>query len=68
MFQDMVDAQSAQGEVTLLSPSNENYGYVGKPAHFKRVECCGATPAWDAFWFIIPWVILAVTGQPSRCG
>ena len=54
MFQDMLDAQSEQGEVPLLSPSNENYGYVGKPA-FKPVNCCGATPAWDAFWFIIPW-------------
>ena len=54
MFQDMPDAQTAQGEVPLLSPSNRNYGYVGKPA-FKPVDCCGATPAWDAFWFVIPW-------------
>ena len=54
MFQDMLDAQTAQGEVPLLAPGNENYGYVGKPA-FKPVECCGATPAWDAFWFVIPW-------------
>ncbi len=53
-FQDMLDAQTAQGEVPLLAPSNENYGYVGKPA-FKPPECCGATPAWDAFWFIVPW-------------
>jgi alpha-L-rhamnosidase len=54
MFQDMLDAQTEQGEVPLLSPSNENYGYVGKPA-FKPTNCCGATPAWDAFWFLIPW-------------
>ena len=54
MFQDMADAQTAQGEVPLLSPSNRNYGYVGKPA-FKPVDCCGATPAWDAFWFVLPW-------------
>jgi alpha-L-rhamnosidase len=27
---------------------------VGKPA-FKPVDCCGATPAWDAFWFVLPW-------------
>ena len=54
MFQDMLDAQTEQGEVTLLAPSNQNYGYVGKPA-FKPVDCCGATPAWDAFWFVIPW-------------
>jgi alpha-L-rhamnosidase len=53
MFQDMLDAQTAQGEVSLLAPSNENYGYVG--AVFKKAECCGATPAWDAFWFVIPW-------------
>lgn len=54
LFRDMVDAQTEAGEVPLLAPSNENYGYVGKPA-FKPVECCGATPAWDAFWFIVPW-------------
>jgi alpha-L-rhamnosidase len=54
MFQDMLDAQTAQGEVPLLAPSNQNYGYLGKPA-FKPVACCGATPAWDAFWFVIPW-------------
>ncbi len=54
MARDMVDAQAGTGEVPLLSPSNENYGYVGKPA-FKPTDCCGATPAWDAFWFVIPW-------------
>ncbi|MBV8859035.1 MAG: family 78 glycoside hydrolase catalytic domain [Acidobacteria bacterium] len=53
MFQDMLDAQTEQGEVSLLAPSNENYGYVG--ATFKQADCCGATPAWDAFWFVIPW-------------
>ena len=50
---DMRDAQTERGEVPLLAPSNENYGYVGKPA-FKPVDCCGATPIWDAFWFVIP--------------
>jgi alpha-L-rhamnosidase len=54
MLQDMADAQTADGEVPLLSPTNRNYGYVGKPA-FKPVDCCGATPAWDAFWFVLPW-------------
>ncbi|MET0555714.1 MAG: family 78 glycoside hydrolase catalytic domain [Vicinamibacteria bacterium] len=54
MFQDMVDAQSDAGELSLLAPSNQNYGYVGKP-FFKPTDCCGATPAWDAFWFVIPW-------------
>ena len=53
-FQDMLDAQTEQGEVPLLAPSNENYGYAGKPA-FKPLPCCGSTPAWDAFWFVIPW-------------
>jgi alpha-L-rhamnosidase len=52
--QDMRDAQSEAGELPLLCPSNVNYGYVGKPA-FKPVDCCGATPAWDAFWFVVPW-------------
>src|SRR5512134_2927109 len=50
----MRDAQTAEGEVPLLAPSNRNYGYVGKPA-FKPTDCCGATPAWDAFWFVVPW-------------
>ena len=54
LFQDMRDAQTAEGEVPLLAPSNENYGYVGKPA-FKPPACCGATPPWDAFWFVVPW-------------
>lgn len=54
MFQDMLDAQTKEGELSLLAPSNQNYGYLGKP-YFKPVDCCGATPAWDAFWFVIPW-------------
>jgi alpha-L-rhamnosidase len=52
--QDMRDAQTAEGEVPHLAPSNVNYGYLGKPA-FKPVACCGATPPWDAFWFVVPW-------------
>jgi alpha-L-rhamnosidase len=54
LVQDMRDAQHATGEVPLLAPSNENYGYVGKPA-FKPEHCCGATPPWDAYWFVVPW-------------
>lgn len=54
LFQDMLDNQSEHGEVTLLAPTNQHYGYAGKPA-FKPANCCGATPAWDAFWFIVPW-------------
>ncbi len=54
LSQDMLDAQTREGEVPLLAPSNRNYGYVGKPA-FKPTDCCGATPAWDAFWFVVPW-------------
>ncbi len=54
LFQDMLDAQTDQGEVPLLAPTNQNYGYVGKPA-FKPPACCGATPPWDAFWFVVPW-------------
>jgi alpha-L-rhamnosidase len=50
----MADAQTPQGELPLLCPSNANYGYLGKPS-FKPTECCGATPAWDAFWFVVPW-------------
>jgi alpha-L-rhamnosidase len=54
MFQDMADGQTAEGELPLLSPTNRNYGTVGRPA-FKPPACCGATPAWDAFWFVLPW-------------
>lgn len=54
MFQDMLDAQTDQGELSLLAPGNMNYGYLGKP-YFKPTDCCGATPAWDSFWFVIPW-------------
>ena len=64
MFQDMLDAQTPQGEVPLLCPSNQNYGYVGKPA-FKPVDCCGATPPWDAFWFVIPWESYRRYGDPA---
>jgi alpha-L-rhamnosidase len=54
LFQDMVDAQTRHGELSLLAPTKQHYGYVGKPA-FKPPVCCGATPTWDAFWFVIPW-------------
>jgi alpha-L-rhamnosidase len=64
MFQDMLDAQTPEGEVSLLCPTNLNYGYVGKPA-FKPVDCCGATPAWDAFWFVIPWESHLRHGDPA---
>ena len=51
--QDMVDDQRASGEVTLLSPGTDNYGYENGPA-FKPVNA-KATPIWDAYWFVIPW-------------
>ena len=51
--QDMVDDQRANGEVTLLSPGTDNYGYENGPA-FKPVNA-KATPIWDAYWFVIPW-------------
>jgi alpha-L-rhamnosidase len=63
MFQDMRDAQTDAGELSLLAPSNRNYGYVGKP-FFKPTDCCGATPAWDAFWFVIPWESYRRYGDP----
>ncbi|HXE80852.1 MAG TPA: family 78 glycoside hydrolase catalytic domain [Vicinamibacterales bacterium] len=54
LFQDMLDNQTPHGEVPLLAPTSDQYGYVGRPA-FKPPVCCGATPAWDAFWFVLPW-------------
>jgi alpha-L-rhamnosidase len=61
--QDMLDAQTGEGEVPLLAPSNVNYGYLGKPA-FKPVKCCGATPPWDAYWFVVPWEGYRRYGDP----
>ncbi len=53
-FQDMVDNQVADtGELTLLAPTNKGYGHVGQT--FKNAANAGATPVWDAFWFVIPW-------------
>ncbi len=52
--QDMVDNQvPATGELTLLAPTNAGYGHVGQT--FKNASDAGATPVWDAFWFVIPW-------------
>jgi len=53
LFQDMRDAQTPEGELSLLVPANEHFGYLGQT--FKAEDCCGATPAWDAFWFVLPW-------------
>ena len=33
---------------------------------FKPVDCCGATPAWDAFWFVIPWESYRATATAAR--
>jgi len=53
-FQDMADNQvAATGEVTLLAPTNKGYGHVGQT--FKSAANGGASPVWDAFWFVIPW-------------
>jgi alpha-L-rhamnosidase len=49
----MRDAQTPEGELSLLVPANEHFGYLGQT--FKAEDCCGATPAWDAFWFVLPW-------------
>lgn len=50
---DMVDDQRASGEVPLVSPGTQNYGYEGGPA-FKPANAA-ATPIWDAYWFVVPW-------------
>ncbi len=53
-LQDMVDNQvAATGEVSVLAPTNKGYGYVGQT--FKPAANGGATPIWDAFWFVLPW-------------
>jgi alpha-L-rhamnosidase len=50
---DIVDDQFADGQISLLTPGNANYGYCGKPA-FKPANGC-ATPIWDALLFVAPW-------------
>ncbi len=53
-FQDMLDnAVAATGELTLLAPTDTQYGHVGQT--FKSATNAGATPIWDAFWFVVPW-------------
>ncbi len=64
--QDMVDDQRASGEVTLLSPGTDNYGYENGPA-FKPVNA-KATPIWDAYWFVIPWETYLRHGDKESLG
>ncbi|WP_190273770.1 alpha-L-rhamnosidase [Granulicella mallensis] len=52
-FVDMRDAQQSSGELTLLAPGAQGYGRIG--GFGKSASCCGATPVWDAFWFVLPW-------------
>ena len=54
MFQDMADAQTAQGEVPLLAPATATTA-TSASLRSSPTDCCGATPAWDAFWFVLPW-------------
>ena len=50
-LRDILDAQTEEGEIPVTVPSGTQYGYTGvgwEPAW-------GATPAWDAALFVIPW-------------
>ncbi len=46
-------AGDGKGEVTLLAPTDIYYGHVNQT--FKSQASGGATPIWDAFWFVLPW-------------
>jgi alpha-L-rhamnosidase len=52
-FQDMADAQEPTGELTLLAPTAKGYSHAGQV--FKTGSGAGASPIWEAFWFVIPW-------------
>ena len=52
-FQDMADAQEPSGELTLLAPTARGYSHVGQV--FKPASNGGASPIWEAFWFVVPW-------------
>ena len=52
-FQDMADAQEPSGELTLLAPTAKGYSHVGQV--FKPAASGGASPIWEAFWFVTPW-------------
>jgi len=52
-FQDMADAQEPTGELTLLAPTARGYSHVGQV--FKPAANGGASPIWEAFWYVTPW-------------
>jgi alpha-L-rhamnosidase len=37
-----------------------------RQAVLQARDCCGATPAWDAFWFVIPWEAYQRFGDRAR--
>ena len=47
-------ADAAGRAAAALPEQRRTTATLGKPS-FKPADCCGATPAWDAFWFVIPW-------------
>lgn len=56
---DLRDAQRPSGEIPVIVPSGGGYGYTGvgwEPAW-------GATPAWDAALFEIPWTMYLRRGD-----
>jgi alpha-L-rhamnosidase len=52
-LRDIRDSQARDGEIPVIVPSGEQYGYtdVGWDAAW------GPTPAWDAAMFLIPWEV-----------
>jgi alpha-L-rhamnosidase len=51
--QDLADDQLDNGEISLLTPGNRNYGYSDNGT-FKPANG-GTTPVWDAMLFVVPW-------------
>lgn len=58
-LRDIRDAQRDSGEIPVIVPSGGGYGYTGEGWE----PAWGATPAWDAALFIIPWELYRRTGD-----
>jgi alpha-L-rhamnosidase len=58
-LRDMRDAQRPDGELPVIVPTGGGYGFTG----VGWESAWGATPAWDAALFLIPWEVYAAYGD-----
>ena len=55
-----------EGEVPLPGAEQPELRLRRQARTSSRSDCCGATPAWDAFWFVIPWEGYHALRRPAR--